>query len=62
MKEDYICTYAYDDCIINIVVKADNQSDASDGFKIFIKDQFGGISVRSQIRVRPLELIQVIEV
>ena len=63
MKQDYICTYAYDDCIINVLVKADSQSDASDGFRMFINEElFGGAGFYAQIRVRPLELIQVIEV
>lgn len=61
MKQDYICTYAFDDCIINVIIKSDNQSDASDGFRKYITDD-RGIGDYAEIRVRPLNLIQIIEV
>lgn len=61
MKQDYICTYAYDGYVVNLIVKADNQEDASEVFRKYISEEYVE-SDDMEIRVRPLNLIQVIEV
>lgn len=61
MKQDYICTYAYDGYVINILIKAYCQFDASIEFRKYISENYVE-SDNMEIRVRPLDLIQVIEV
>lgn len=61
MKQDYIGTYVNDGCVINMIIKAEYQEDASDGFRKYIEDD-RGINDFAEIRVRPLNLIQIIEV
>lgn len=62
-KYNYIGTYAYDDCVINVLIKANNEFDAKVGFRTFMDKQLdNGLERYAQIRVRPLNFIQQIEV
>lgn len=60
-KTDYVCTLTYDDYVMNMIIKAECQEDASEGFRKYI-DEYYIKSEGVEIRVRPLELIKVMEV